>query len=310
MNWRNRVYDLLNPQHRGGSLSRLVNIVLIVLIIINVVAISLETVPKIKQAYAIELFFLEVFSVVVFSLEYLLRLWSVPENKIPQARSRYLFSFDSVVDLLAVFPLYISLFFGIDLKALLALRLFRLLKLIRYFAPLAVLLNVLRAEARSFVAAVMILLILIFVSASGIYFFEREVQPEVFGSIPLALWWSTVTLTTLGYGDVVPVTVFGKIFAGMMTIFSIGIVALPAGMLASRFSDELLKRKQHYSDTVKALVSDGELSAEDHESLEHVRTELCLSKQDAELIQDASNNIAPCPACGGSGEITNPNSKG
>ena len=177
--------------------------------------------------------------------------------------------------------------------------------MIRYFSPLIILLDVLRAEARSFMAAILVLLVLIFISASGIYFFECEVQPEEFGSIPQALWWSTVTLTTLGYGDVVPMTVLGKVFAGMMTIFSIGIVALPAGMLASRFSEELAKRKQRYSQTVRALASDGLLDQKDQEQLKQMQDELCLSEHDVQLIR-ADNNNNVCPHCLGLGTTKNP----
>ncbi|MFT5573183.1 MAG: voltage-gated potassium channel [Cryomorphaceae bacterium] len=313
---RRRTFELLNPEHRGGRLGRSVNILLISLILANVVVICLETMAELKQAYAVEFFCFEIFSVLVFTIEYILRLWSSVENQpstdlssalqsgqknqLTGARRQYVVSFESLIDLVAIVPFYISLLFGIELKALLALRLFRLLKLVRYFSALNILLDVLRAEARSFMAAILVLLILIFVSASGIYFFECEVQPEEFGSIPQALWWSTVTLTTLGYGDVVPMTVFGKTFAGMMTIFSIGIVALPAGMLASRFSEELVKRKQRYLQTVKALASDGLLDHEDHEELEQLRSDLCLSDHDAQIIR-ASSSQNPCPYCAGLG---------
>lgn len=309
---RRRTFELLNPEHRGGGLSRSVNFLLIGLILANVMAICLETMAELKHEYAVEFLCFEVFSVSIFTIEYILRLWSSSEDKPSSKKSppasprrRYLISFESVIDLIAIIPFYISLLFGVELKALLALRLFRLLKLVRYFSALNILFDVLRAEARSFMAAILVLLILIFVSASGIYFFECEVQPEEFGSIPQALWWSTVTLTTLGYGDVVPMTVFGKIFAGLMTIFSIGIVALPAGMLASRFSEELVKRKQRYSQAVKALLSDGLLDIEDHESLEQLRSDLCLSDHDVLIIQ-ASSSKNPCPHCAGSGTILTP----
>jgi voltage-gated potassium channel len=319
---RRRTFELLNPEHRGGRLSRSVNTFLIALILANVVAICLETMAELKQAYALQFLCFELFSVSIFTIEYIVRFWSsaekysladpssaelssTPQSTLTRSRRKYLLSFESLIDLIAIVPFYISLLFGVELKALLALRLFRLLKLVRYFSALNILLDVLRAEARSFMAAILVLLILIFISASGIYFFECEVQPEEFGSIPQALWWSTVTLTTLGYGDVVPMTVLGKVFAGMMTIFSIGIVALPAGMLASRFSEELLKRKQRYAQTVKALARDGELDADDHQRLQQMRSDLCLSEHDAQVIQASSSNNS-CPYCAGLGTISTP----
>lgn len=316
--YRQQVSDLLNPEHRGSRLSVYTNWLLIGLIVLNVVAICLETVEHLKLAYAVAFLRLEIFTVIVFSLEYALRIWSSAEQPPADSaesglsarpdtaspRRRYILSFSSLIDLLAIVPLYISLLFGIELKALIALRLLRLLKLVRYFSALVLFMDVLRAEARSFAAAILVLLVLIFISASGIYFFECEVQPEQFGSVPQALWWATVTLTTLGYGDVVPVTVAGKIFAAMMTIFSVGIVALPAGMLASRFSEELHNRKQDYSRLMRELASDGELSYEDLESLEQKRSDLLLTEEDTQALQKDLGHEHACPHCNGSGLIS------
>jgi voltage-gated potassium channel len=149
-----------------------------------------------------------------------------------------------------------------------ALRLLRLLKLVRYFKSLAILGDVLKAEFRALTAAMFVLMILVSIAATGIYFFESQIQPHFFGSIPQSMWWATVTLTTLGYGDVVPLTAAGRIFAAVITVLSIGTVALPAGMLASRFSEELRKCKNAPDERIFLLVADGALCRNDRAQLE------------------------------------------
>lgn len=300
---RRKVYALLNPEDHHSSTSKWVNYFLIALIIANLAAISLQTISSLDQSYAHQFLYFEIFSVAVFSIEFLLRLWTAPERPDYQGRRRFLGKFDSVIDILSILPLYLSLLFGLELRSLIALRLLRLLKLIRYFSPLIMLAQVVKAEARAFMAAIFVLLILVFIAAGGIYFFEREVQPEAFGSIPAAMWWATVTLTTLGYGDIVPITVGGKIFAALMTVLSLGAVALPAGMLASRFSEELHRRKQDYSRLVKELQSDGNLDSQDMESLELARERLFLSEKDAKGIEDNVAHRDRCPHCNGTGKM-------
>lgn len=296
---RRRIYDLLNPGDHGDRLSDSVNIVIIALILLNVLSASLETVDGLYEAYLTVFASIELLSVIVFSVEYGLRLWSSLEDKKYQTRGHFVFSFDSVVDLLAIIPFYIGLFFAVDLRALIALRLLRLLKLIRYFEPLVILGKVMKAEFRAFMAAMFVLITLVFVAATGIYLFENSAQPEVFGSIPQSMWWAVVTLTTLGYGDVVPMTVAGQIFASAITILSIGTVALPAGMLASRFSEELRKRKNEMGQRISSLAADGNLSSQDQTQLEEYRTNLCLSEDDMQkLIEQQQNQHDRCPVCG------------
>ncbi len=300
---RRQVYALLNPEDHHSSASIWVNSFLITLIITNLVAISLQTIDSLDQRYSSQFWYFEIFSVAVFTAEFLLRLWTAPERPDYQSRRHFLGKFDSIIDIVSILPLYLSLLFGLELRSLIVLRLLRLLKLIRYFSPLIMLAQVIRAESRAFMAATFVLLILVFIAAGGIYFFERHVQPEDFGSIPAAMWWATVTLTTLGYGDVVPMTIGGKVFAALMTVLSLGAVALPAGMLASRFSEELHRRKQDYSDLVKERQSDGSLDDQDMEALELARERLFLSEKDAKGIQDAVIHSDRCPHCRGTGKI-------
>lgn len=298
---RGRVYRLLNPDDRSDRLSHAVNLSIIALVVLNVVCASLETVHTLYDAYRPIFWSIEIASITIFSLEYVLRFWSATENVAYTGRLQYFFSFNSIVDLLAVVPFFIGLLFGLDLRALVVLRLLRLLKLVRYFQPLAILGAVMKAEFRGFMTAMFVLVILVFVAATGIYIFEREAQPEVFGSIPQSMWWAIVTLTTLGYGDVIPITVPGRVFAALITVFSIGAVALPAGMLASRFSEELKKRKDEMDDHITKLAAAGGVL--DLERLEQLRDELCLSEDDVQqLLERHQERHDVCPLCQGKGE--------
>lgn len=295
---REKVYNLLNPNDRRNRQSSAVNITIITLILVNVIVASLETVEPLHAAHEKIFFLIEIFSVVFFTMEYALRLWSIPENSKYRSRRHFLPSFDSIIDLLAIAPFYLGYIFSIDLRALIALRLLRLLKLVRYFEPLAILGTVMKAEFRAFMAAMFLLMILVFVASTGIYIFERQAQPDVFGSIPLSMWWAIVTLTTLGYGDVVPVTLAGRVFAAAITILSIGTVALPAGMLASRFSEEFRKRKDSMEDHILALIADGTLSIGDRIALEEYRKKFCLSVDDMQkLLDKCETNSKICPTC-------------
>lgn len=304
---RPAVYGLLNPAEHSTLFDLSGNLLIIALVLINLAAMALETEASIAAAFAPQLFLLELFSVAFFTVEYALRIWSSTIGPRYHTRLRYISSLESVIDLLAILPFYIGLLFDMDLRFFIAFRLFRLFKLFRYFSPLVVLANVLGAEARSFSAAILVMLVLVFIAATGVYFFEADAQPESLGSIPKAMWWSIVSLTTLGYGDVVPITLGGRVFAGAMTLCAIGIVALPAGMLASRFSEELDKRKVEFSEFVASMIESDDLGDDEELLLEQKRQTLCLSRHDAQLLKrktlkgaEAKKSSAAkfCPHCG------------
>jgi voltage-gated potassium channel len=148
-----------------------------------------------------------------------------------------------------------------------------------------------------------VMVIVITFAATGIYIIERDANPDAFDSIPKAMWWAAVTLTTVGYGDVVPSTVLGKAFGLVITIAGVGMVALPAGILASGFSSELQRRRERYRLEVKRAIADGTLSSSETRTLEAAREMLGLTTHDAEVIraERASPGSDPfvCPHCGG-----------
>ncbi|HNP18570.1 MAG TPA: ion transporter [Fulvivirga sp.] len=199
-----------------------------VLILIALVSFSIETLPGNSIQTKQILLWIEIFCVIVFSIEYILRVY-VSTNPL-----KYIFSFYGIIDLLAILPFYLRA--AIDLRALRAFRIFRIfrtLKLIRYNRALRRFHIAAQLVKEEMVLFFIITLILIFLSASGIYFFENDAQPKLFSSIFHSLWWAIVTLTTVGYGDTYPITIGGKIFTFFVLIIGIGVVTVPAGLVAT-----------------------------------------------------------------------------
>ena len=280
---RKRTAELLDIDHQNDPLGRLMDYFLIVLIIVNVIAIILESVDSLQAQYGLFFRQLEVFSVAVFTVEFILRLWSCVDlqdtsYKHPvSGRIRYLFTPAAMIDLLAIAPFYLSHFFAIDLRFLRVIRILRIFKLTRYSAAMQILLDVVREEARALGAAMFILFLLLVLTSSGIYLIEHEHQPDTFGSIPEAMWWSMATLTTVGYGDVTPITPLGKIFGGIITVIGMGMVALPTGILASGFSDQLHRRREEYRNKYSECMEDGILTPEEQRDLEQLKEQLNLN---------------------------------
>jgi len=259
---RQRTAELLDNRH-DDFWSHLVDVALVVLIIVNVIAVVLESVASLAQTYATLFLSFEIFSVAVFTLEYLLRVWSSPElpgytqDEPIKSRLRYMVSPYALIDLAAILPFYLGLFItAVDWRFLRVIRLLRLFKLTRYSAAMQALLNSLKAESDSLAAAFFLLSVLFVLASSGIYLIEHKLQPEAFGSIPAAMWWAMATLTTVGYGDVVPVTVWGKVFGGAITIIGVGMVALPAGIIASGFSEHLREQRSNYDELFSTLLDE------------------------------------------------------
>ena len=307
---RKRIAELLEQRDESDTSSRIVNHSLIVLIVLNVIAIILESVDAIYASYEQAFWSFEVFSVAIFTIEYLARVWSsidledASDSSPVVGRIKYMLSPLALIDLIAILPFYLSLYLTFDLRFLRGLRLLRLFKLTRYSPALGALLDVVQKESEALLAAMVVLVILLVMSAGGIYILENDLQPETFGSIPSAMWWAIVTLTTVGYGDVTPLTTMGKVFGGVIGLLGIGMIALPAAIMASGFAENVRSRKRKYNQYARRFLQDGVLDEQELGQLEELRRELGLDSEEAlQLLHSIVEKTKPpmpgaCPHCG------------
>jgi voltage-gated potassium channel len=249
LRWRRRTYQVLEGGAHGDRLSQGVHALLVMLVILSVLAIILESVPSLDARFGNVFLSVEIVAAVVFTAEYLLRLWSAVEHaplrREPPWRARWLFARQPamVVDLIAVLPILLTLLLPDDLKVLLIFRLIRFFKLARYSPGMRSLLDAILQERRALLACLVILCGLMIVSAAAMHMVEGGAQPDKFGSIPEAMWWAIITLTTVGYGDVVPITPLGKMVAGVTALFGLVMLALPVGIIATSFAEVIRRRE-------------------------------------------------------------------
>jgi len=317
-NLRHWLYQVLENHGAGLGLSaRIINLSLMLLILLNVISIIASSESTLHKNYLSFFELFEVFSLIIFTLEYFIRVWISIEHGDKRrthhikSRLRYMLTPMALIDLFAIIPSYFMVFFGTDLLVLRALRLVRVFKLTRYSRSMELLVTVAKQEAETMVSAIFILWIMIIIAATGIFLVEGDVQPEEFGSIPRALWWATVTLTTVGYGDVVPITIMGKIFGIVIVILGIGMAALPAGILASGFTAEINRRRERFKLKIIGWLRDDESTTQlKKQRLDDLRLELGIGRQDASMmIIEARNEIKKashredCPHCGYSIQI-------
>ena len=289
---RKRFWEILEEGNEKDKVSVYTDIFLITLIILNITAVLLETVDSIYSVYKYHFLLFERVSTIIFLIEYLLRVWVSVEkmnNKKKASkfiiRIKYMCTWPAIIDLLAVLSGLIGMLFEVDLRILRALRMLRLLKFSRYFKVMNLLLGVLKEEKQSFLAAMFLLTIAMLIASTGIYIFEKDAQPDKFGSIPEAMWWAVATLTTVGYGDVTPITAMGKIFGALITIIGIGTGALPSGILASGFSDQLKRRKNAYENELSLAMQDGIITQKERDKLEKIAEDMNLSIEQIKLME-------------------------
>ena len=283
---------LLEPANENDLLSKFVDIFLLILIFLNVLMVILETVDDLFLNYNKFFRIFEYFSVFIFSLEYAGRFWSCVEddhdsNSLLRIRIKYLFSFPALVDLIAILPSLLAFIFpSIDLRFIRVLRIFRFLKFSRYSSSINSLLEVIWDQRKSFGAAFFILSIMLILASSGMYLVEKDAQPEKFGNIPQAMWWSIVTLTTVGYGDAYPITALGKIFGSVIIILGIGTVALPSGILASAFTEHTRRSQNKYKQELENALKDNKIDKSERNQLNKLAEKLNLSDEDIVSIEN------------------------
>lgn len=246
---RHRVWDVFDPDEQASPGERLLHGGLMVLILLNVLAVVLASMQEMTDRYGRWFDYFEYISVTVFAVEYLARLWSctaLDRYAHPLAgRLRFALSPMALIDLLAILPTLLMLT-HVDLRFMRALRLVRLArvaKLGRYSEATGVIYRVLRAKREELLLTMTLLLVLAVFCASAMYFAENAAQPEKFPHIPAAIWWAIVTITTVGYGDVFPITAAGKVIACFTTLLGLLMIALPTGVFGAAFVEELNRKK-------------------------------------------------------------------
>lgn len=246
---RHRLYIILEAGKTSDLPSLIFDIFMMSLICANIVIFAMETVEEFSAENRNWIGYFNTISILIFTIEYAVRLWVCIEFPLLRSASplqaRFIWAKTPymLVDLLVLLPFYLGFFFAIDLRVLRIFRLLRFLKLIRFSSALTTLGRVIVNEARALLGAMVIMLGLLLCAATLIHWVEGDVQAEAFGSIPLSMWWALSTLTTVGYGDVVPITVAGRIVGGVVMVLGLGMFALPVAILSSSFAQEIHRRE-------------------------------------------------------------------
>ncbi|MEE0675090.1 MAG: ion transporter [Ruminococcus sp.] len=236
------VFQIIEPS-KGNLASKIVDLIIIVLIVANTVIVIAETfdLPEgVSKAMGI----FEGISVIIFTVEYLLRVWTSdllrPEMNPLKARLKYVFSFMAIVDLVAILPFYLPLVFPIDLRIIRIMRvvrLFRIFKINRYTNALRIIALVFKNKSAQLVSSVFVVGLLLVIASVLMYNIEAEAQPDAFSNAFETMWWAVSTLTTVGYGDVYPITVAGKMLSTVIAFLGIGLVAVPTGIITAGFTE-------------------------------------------------------------------------
>ena len=278
-----RTLEILDQSQDGDAISKICDFVIIAFVMLNIIGVILETMSDFEARYHLEFYIFETFSIAFFTIEYFTRLWAAGamiDGESWRGRVRYIFSFNGLVDLAATAPFYLQILMpGLDLRVLRILRLVRVFKLSHYSTAIEDLFSAVYQERKAFIAAIYLLLIAVILTSSLMYFAETTHQPDKFGSIPDAIYWSLITLTTVGYGDVSPVTGVGKIIAVSTAFMGVCVVALLTGIVASAFANQITRRKVIFESQLREALKDGTIDEDEQISLENLRVAFNLSEE-------------------------------
>lgn len=307
-----RYLEILEGHHADDHWSRFSQLFITSLVLANIIAVVMESVPAMASRFGTALQWFEWVSVAIFSLEYLARIWAhsarykVTAGGAWRGRKAYITSFYGLADLAAIAPFYLQFLLpGLDLRVLRIVRLVRVFKLSHYSSAIEDLIHAIEGEKRSFIAALYLLLIVLLLFGSLMYFAEHSAQPDKFGSIPQSLYWAAITLTTVGYGDVSPVTWVGQMIAVMTAFMGVCTVALLTGIVANAFANQLARRRAIFEAELRQALKDGELHEDEIARLEQMKKAFNLSDNQAQSIlanvemenkaspTDAQNKTAP-----------------
>jgi voltage-gated potassium channel Kch len=293
--FRQKVHAVVFPSEYGGSLHTIFDTFIVIWVIVSVLAVILESVHGIHYLLNLEFIVLDAIAVGIFTLEYCLRMYCCVEEpgykRAVTGRLKMAKSTSSIIDILAIAPFFLEVFLHhlIDLRFMRVFRLLRLLKLSRYTGATQSLSKVIVREWPVMAASAFIMLLLVVMTASLGYLFEHEAQPDKFENIPQAIYWAVITLASVGYGDISPITPAGRAMTIVLALIGIGIFAIPAALLSSAFSDQLKRDRESLVNTIYEMLADGHL---DQKEIEYIRTEskrLHLTDEEIRLLIDKAN---------------------
>lgn len=256
---KKRIFEIIQIGRRSDLISRLFDIFIVLVIIVNITVMFMETFEELSQ-YSLVFRVLETVTVLVFVVEYLLRIWTVeylyPNLSRGKAVLRFLVSFDGIVDLCTILPFFFLTGF-VAFRMLRVVRIFHLFRINAYYDSFNVITSVLYEKRNQIISSVFIILVLMMASSLCMYSAEHEVQPEVFNNAFSGMWWSISTVLTIGYGDIYPVTVLGRILAIIIALLGIGVVAIPTGIISAGFVEEYtqMQRRKKSEDGAGGTVS-------------------------------------------------------
>jgi len=290
--FRQKIHALVFPSEYGGQLHQMFDTFIVIWVIISVLAVILESVHSIHYLLNLEFLILDAIAVSVFTLEYCLRLYCCVEEpgyqKAVTGRLKLAKSTSSIIDLLAIAPFFLEVFLHhlFDLRFMRVFRLLRLLKLTRYTGATKSLSQVIAREWPVMAASAFIMLLLVVMTASLGYLFEHEAQPDKFENIPQSIYWAVITLASVGYGDISPVTPAGRAMTIVLALIGIGIFAIPAALLSAAFADQLKSDREALVNTIYEMLSDGQIDDEEAHFIKTESKRLHLTDDDLRRLVD------------------------
>ena len=291
---RAKVYALLEATGHSGRLHFYVDNFIVFWIALSIVCVVLESVDSVRSVFAVQFHWIDVAAFSVFTVEYIARIYCAPEDprfaRLKLSRLRYMKTGQALIDLATILPFLIEHFIPnqFDLRFLRVFRLMRMLKLTRYTSATQTLIKVLQREWQVIFASVFVMLLLVVLTASLGYMFEHDIQPDKFENIPQAIYWAVITLASVGYGDISPVTPMGRALTVVLALVGIGIFAIPAGLLASAFTDQLRIDREAFKRQILRVFEDGYFSPQEQEVVIAEAERLHLAKEEYErLIEEA-----------------------
>lgn len=288
--FRQRVHALVFPSPYGGQLHHYYDLFIVVWVLISVLAVILESVDSIHYNLAVEFVVLDAIAVLIFSFEYLMRIYSCVEEprfqRLFVGRLSYATKPAAIIDFLAIIPFFLEVFLHhlIDLRFLRSFRLMRLFKLARYTGSTNTLFAIIRRETPILATSAFTLMLLVVLVASLGYLFEHEAQPDKFENIPTAIYWAVITLASVGYGDISPVTPMGRMMTTLMALIGLGLFAIPASILSSAFTQELQSQRQAVENQLFEMLNDGVLTDEEMEEVRKLARKMNMSDHQLEIL--------------------------